>query len=94
MRWLNENSRLFLSRGYLTEGVTPEQRIRTIANVAESILGIEGFAISFMAIWKRVIIRCLTYWANFGIDKGFRSVALAPASGSYGGHFVHKLRWG
>ena len=28
--WLNNHSRLFLERGYLKEGVTPEQRIREI----------------------------------------------------------------
>jgi ribonucleoside-diphosphate reductase alpha chain len=40
--WLNENSRTFLSRGYITE--TPEQRIKDIANKAEKYLKIEGFA--------------------------------------------------
>ena len=35
--WLNEDSRTFLSRGYLSEGETPESRIRDIANTAENI---------------------------------------------------------
>ena len=26
--WLNKDSRLFLERGYLTEGQTPEKRVR------------------------------------------------------------------
>lgn len=30
MKWLNENSKLFLSRGYLTEGVTAEDRIKIL----------------------------------------------------------------
>ena len=34
--WLNENSRQFLSRGYITE--TPEQRIKDIANTAGKVL--------------------------------------------------------
>jgi len=40
--WLNEESRKFLSRGYLREGVSPEQRIKDIANHAERILGVKG----------------------------------------------------
>ena len=47
MYWLNENSRLFLERGYLEEGVKPEERIREIARIAEVILEIEGFADKF-----------------------------------------------
>ena len=41
--WLNENSRKFLERGYLTEGVSPEQRIRFIADRAEEILQKPGY---------------------------------------------------
>ena len=37
--WLNENSRAFLARGYLSEGQTAEERIRVIADRAEEILG-------------------------------------------------------
>ena len=33
--WLNSHSRLFLERGYLEADVTPEQRIRQIAENAE-----------------------------------------------------------
>ena len=36
--WLTENSRKFLESGYLTEGATPESRIREIAENAEKIL--------------------------------------------------------
>lgn len=71
MKWLNENSRNFLSRGYLTEGVTPEQRIRTIAVTAESILGIEGFADKFYRYMENGYYSLSSpVWANFGIDKG------------------------
>ena len=43
--WLNEDSRTFLSRGYISE--TPEQRIKDVANTAERYLKIEGFAKKF-----------------------------------------------
>ena len=42
--WLTEASQTFLSRGYLQEGESAKERIREIANRAESILGEEGFA--------------------------------------------------
>lgn len=71
MKWLNENSRNFLSRGYLTEGVTPEQRIRKIADTAESILGIKGFADKFYGYMEKGYYSLSSpVWANFGIDKG------------------------
>ena len=44
MKWLNEHSKLFLSKGYLGSGVTAEERIREIAETAERILKKEGFA--------------------------------------------------
>ena len=43
--WLNEDSRTFLSRGYITE--TPEQRIKDISTIAEKYLKIDGFAQKF-----------------------------------------------
>lgn len=71
MKWLNENSKNFLSQGYLTEGVTAEQRIRTIANTAEKILDIEGFADKFYGYMERGYYSLSSpVWANFGIDKG------------------------
>ena len=45
--WLNKDSRKFLERGYLLEGETAEQRIRQIAETAESFLKINGFADKF-----------------------------------------------
>lgn len=71
MKWLNENSRNFLSRGYLTEGITPEQRIRVIAETAESILEIEGFADKFYGYMEKGYYSLSSpVWANFGINKG------------------------
>ena len=71
MKWLNENSRLFLSRGYLTEGVTPEERVRFIADKAEEILGIEGFADKFYGYMDKGYFSLSSpVWSNFGISKG------------------------
>ncbi|KAA9007233.1 ribonucleoside-diphosphate reductase subunit alpha [Paenibacillus spiritus] len=71
MKWLNEYSKTFLSRGYLTEGVTAEQRIRTIADTAENILCIEGFADKFYDYMEKGYYSLSSpVWANFGIDKG------------------------
>ncbi|GAL79725.1 ribonucleotide reductase of class Ia (aerobic) alpha subunit [Algibacter lectus] len=47
IKWLTENSRQFLSSGYLTDDTTPEVRIREIADRAEEILKIDGFADKF-----------------------------------------------
>lgn len=69
--WLNENSRNFLNGGYLTEGVTPEQRIKTIAETAENILGIEGFADKFHGYMAKGYYSLSSpVWANFGNNKG------------------------
>ena len=46
-KWLNEYSRQFLASGYLTEGVTPEERIREIGDRAEEILQIPGYSDKF-----------------------------------------------
>jgi ribonucleoside-diphosphate reductase alpha chain len=69
--WLNKDSRKFLSRGYLLEGETAEQRIRDIAEGAEKILGIPGFADKF----ERYML--LGYyslsspiWSNFARTRG------------------------
>lgn len=71
MRWLNENSRKFLAGGYLMDGVTPEERIREIAEVAEGILGIEGFADKFYGYMdKGYYALSSPVWSNFGTPKG------------------------
>jgi ribonucleoside-diphosphate reductase alpha chain len=67
--WLNENSRTFLSRGYIKE--TPEQRIKDISNTAEKYLKIEGFAKKFEDYMSRGFYSLSTpVWINFGKDKG------------------------
>ena len=66
--WLNKDSREFLSRGYLQEGVTAEKRIREIADTAERILGIPGFSDKLEDYASRGWISFSTpVWANFGL---------------------------
>ncbi len=68
--WLNEESRKFLSRGYLKNGVSPEQRVKDIANHAEKILGIKGFAFKFEDYMSRGFYSLSTpVWCNFGYEK-------------------------
>lgn len=70
-KWLNEDSRKFLSRGYLSEKETPEQRIKDISNAAEKILRIDGFANKFEDYMQRGYYSLSTpVWANFGKEKG------------------------
>ena len=67
--WLNEDSRKFLSRGYIDE--EPEQRIRDIANIAEKYLGMPGFAAKFENYMAKGFYSLSTpVWINFGKRKG------------------------
>jgi ribonucleoside-diphosphate reductase alpha chain len=67
--WLNDDSRLFLSRGYISE--SPEQRIKDIANHAEKYLNIDGFAQKFEDYMARGFFSLSTpVWINFGKQKG------------------------
>jgi ribonucleoside-diphosphate reductase alpha chain len=69
--WLNEESRRFLSRDYLLPGVSPEWRIRQIADHAETILGIEGFGDKFYDYMARGWYSLATpVWTNFGLHRG------------------------
>lgn len=70
--WLNDNSRTVLSRGYLMEGQTAEQRIEQIAQCAENILGIEGFAQKFEDYMSKGWFSLSSpIWSNFGTNRGF-----------------------
>lgn len=69
--WLNENSRLFLSRGYLPEGQSPEERLRVISDRAEEILGIKGFSDKFYGyLGKGYYSLSSPVWSNFATDRG------------------------
>ena len=70
--WLNEHSRLTLERGYLSEGETPEGRIRDIADKAQELLGIEGFSDKFYDYMSRGFYSLSSpVWSNFGKSRGF-----------------------
>lgn len=81
--WLNEDSRVFLSRGYLSEGETPEGRIRDIADKAEWYLKdmayknnkptdkFDGFADKFYDYMSRGYYSLSSpVWANYGKQRG------------------------
>lgn len=69
--WLNKDSRKFLERGYLLEGETAEQRIRQIAETAQSFLNIEGFADKFEDYVARGFYSLSSpIWSNFGRERG------------------------
>lgn len=69
--WLNENSRAFLDRGYLTDGQSAEDRIRFIGDTAEKILEKPGFGDKFYEYMSKGWISLASpVWANFGIDRG------------------------
>lgn len=71
MNWLNENSRKFLEGGYLLPGVSPEERIRQIAEHAEKILNKPGFADKFYDYMSRGFYSLASpVWANFGHARG------------------------
>lgn len=69
--WINEESITFLKRGYLSEGEQPIERIETIANHAEQLLGIDGFAKKFIDyMGKGWYSLSSPVWANFGKKRG------------------------
>lgn len=69
--WLNKNSRDFLEAGYLTEGVSPEERIREVAERAEEILGIPGYADKFYGYMSEGYFSLASpVWSNFGKKRG------------------------
>jgi|TARA_R110000824_G_scaffold158882_2_gene332948 ribonucleoside-diphosphate reductase alpha chain len=68
--WLNEDSRVFLERGYLKEE-TPEERIKSISDAAQGYLGIEGFSDKFAAYMKQGFYSLASpVWSNFGRKSG------------------------
>ncbi|PSQ95268.1 MAG: ribonucleoside-diphosphate reductase [Bacteroidetes bacterium SW_9_63_38] len=69
--WLNDDARTFLRRGYLLDDTGPTERVREIAEHAESILEIDGFADRFYEYMSRGYYSLASpVWANFGLDRG------------------------
>jgi ribonucleoside-diphosphate reductase alpha chain len=71
--WANEDSRTFLSRGYIDGNMTVEERVRNIAQAAEKSLGIEdtGWSDKFYDYMSRGFYSLSSpVWANYGTQKG------------------------
>ena len=86
--WLNEDSRLFLQRGYLLDDTTPEERIRAIAVHAGKILKDDTFAARFHHYMARGYYSLSSpIWSNFGLTRGL------PIScfGSYIGDSIYDI---
>jgi ribonucleoside-diphosphate reductase alpha chain len=67
---LNDDSRLFLSRWYLSEWQTAEERVREIADNAEKILGIKWFSDKFYDYMSKGYYSLATpVWTNFGNNR-------------------------
>lgn len=71
MRWLNERGLRYLENGYLVEGVTPQERVREIADRAEALLGIRGFSDKWYGYMEKGYYSLSSpVWSNFGNDRG------------------------
>ena len=69
--WITDESITFLRRGYLSEGEEPLDRIKTISDHAEKLLGIEGFSDKFYDYMSRGWYSLASpVWANFGKKRG------------------------
>lgn len=69
--WLTEHSRNFLASGYLSPGVSAEERIREIAERAQEILGIPGYADKFYHYMSQGFYSLASpVWSNFGKRRG------------------------
>lgn len=69
--WVNEDTKVFLERGYLLPGVSVEERLWQVADTAEKYLGMPGYAaklFSYMA--KGWVSLSSPVWANFGLNRG------------------------
>ena len=69
--WLTDHSRQFLASGYLSDGETPEARIKDIADNAEKILNIPGFSDKFYHYMSEGFYSLASpVWSNFGKERG------------------------
>lgn len=69
--WLTEDSRNFLKRGYLVNGVEPEERIEQIAATAAKHLDDPVFEQKFLDYMARGWYSLASpIWANFGLERG------------------------
>ena len=86
--WINEATKLYLQRGYLSKGETPKQRIRAIANHFEKLNGTKGIGDKFYKYMSYGWYSLSTpVWANYGKKRGL------PVScfGSYFGDSIESI---
>ena len=70
-KWLTDHSRNFLASGYIPKDSSPEERIREIAERAEEILQIEGYADKFFKYMELGFYSLSSpVWSNFGKKRG------------------------
>lgn len=89
--WLNEDSRTFLDRGYLS-GQTAEERVEEIANAAEKILSIPGFSQKFQSYMAKGFYSLSTpVWTNFGNSRGLPVSCYGSYVGDRMSHILDKV---
>lgn len=89
--WLNEDSRIFLDRGYLS-GQTAEERVEEIANAAEKILSIPGFSQKFQSYMAKGFYSLSTpVWTNFGNSRGLPVSCYGSYVGDRMSHILDKV---
>jgi len=70
MKWYNDTTHIFMSRGYLNQGQGVLEKIKSIGDHAENILGIEGFSDKLQNyIKKGYYIIPTPVWKNFNADS-------------------------
>lgn len=86
--WLNDDSRLFLQRGYLLDGTSAEKRMKEIVARAAEILPFADFEQRFFHYLARGYYSFSSpIWSNFGLARGL------PIScfGSYIGDSIYDI---
>ena len=68
--WLNDYSVNFLNKGYLTDGITAQERIRQIGDYVEKKRDLKGYSDKFFDyMGKGWISLSSPVWSNFAIDR-------------------------
>lgn len=71
VRWLNDYSKEFMEKDYLSKDQSVSDRIKVVGEAAEKILGVEGFSDKLRTYISNGWISLSTpVWTNFGTDRG------------------------
>lgn len=88
--WLNDKSRTFLSRGYIKEEMSAEERIRQIGDYAENILSQPGFSDKFYGYMARGFYSLSSpVWSNFGAGRALP----ISCNGCFVNDTIHDILW-